>query len=111
MKELQELYEPRNRQLREDINGVLWQPPCLIGPHRLVGFHVTERILYFRQPHQDRASCFIYVAPDTPYPADDLLECPDLQGRLSVEMLRDFQAISWLFLRLGCFEELFHVPA
>jgi hypothetical protein len=108
---LQELYEPRNAQLREDINGIAWHPPCLIGPHRLAGIHTRERILYFRQPHETKASAFIYIDPGTSYPADDLLECPDLRGRLSVEMVRDFRALSWLFLRLGNFEELFHVPA
>ena len=107
---LNELYDPRNQQLREDINGVGWNPPCLIGPHRLVGINVKERILYFRQPHQERAFCYIYVAANTPYPAEDLLECPDLRGRLNVEMLRDFPALIWLFLRSGNFEELFHVP-
>ena len=108
---LKELYEPRNAQLREDIDGVSWQPPCLFGPHQLVGIHVRERILYFHRPHQTKASAFIYIDPERSYPAEDLLDCPTLHGRLTVEMLRDFRALTWLFLRLGNFEELFHVPA
>src|SRR5262245_37578906 len=111
MNALEEFYDPRNSQLREDINGIGWNPPCLIGPHRLVGINVKERFLYFRQPHQDRAFCYIYFAANTLYPAENLLSCPDLQGRLSVEMLRDFRALIWLFLRSSHFEELFHVPA
>jgi hypothetical protein len=66
--------------------------------------------MFFRHPGQERPFCFIHVAPETPYPAEDLLKCPGLEGRLTLEMLRDFRAIIWLFLRLGRFEELFHVP-
>ena len=108
---LKELYHPANKQLREDVDGVTFHPPYLSGPHWLVQLETKKRILKFRRPGEEDAFCFIYVALDTPYPAEDLLECPDLQGRLSVEMLRDFRALSWLFLRLGRFEELFHVPA
>jgi hypothetical protein len=66
--------------------------------------------LLFHESSDLDAFCYLYLPSDTHYPAEDLLTCPGLEGRLTLEMLRDFRAIIWLFLRLGRFEELFHVP-
>ena len=107
---LKELYRPANKQLREDVDGLTFHPPYLSGPHWLVQLETKKRIFKFRRPGEEDAFCFLHLDEDAIYPCEELLECPGLQGELSVEMLRDFRAISWLFLRLGHFEELFHVP-
>jgi hypothetical protein len=108
---LKELYQLDKRQLREDVDGITLQPPYLVGPHGLVILDTKERILHFRQPTQEEVFCHIYLDPKIPYhSADQLLDCPGLEAGLTLEMLRDFRAIIWLFLRLGRFEELFYVP-
>jgi hypothetical protein len=108
---LKELYYPINKKLREDVDGLVFHPPYLSGPHGLVQLEIKKRIFKFRCPGQEEAFCFLHLDKDATYPCEGLLDCPALQGELSVEMLRDFRAISWLFLRLGHFEEFFHVPA
>src|SRR6516162_4769007 len=108
---LNELYEPRNKQLREDVNGIGWNPPCLIGPHRLVGINVKERILYFRQPHQERPFCFVYVASNAPIPPKTYSSVQTSKVSSLSRCCVIFRAVIWLFLRSGQFEELFHVPA
>ena len=112
LKALKELYEPDKKQLREDIDGITLEPPYLVGAHQLVLLDTKDRVLHFRQPTQQEAFCHIYVPPELSYQyAEGLLDCPGLQGRLTLEMLRDFRAVIWLFLRLGRFEEFFHIPA
>jgi hypothetical protein len=108
---IKELYQPEKRQLREDVDGITLRPPYLVGPHGLVILNTKERILHFRDSTGENAFCHIYLDPKISYHfADQLLNCPGLESGLTLEMIRDFRAIIWLFLRLGRFEELFHVP-
>jgi hypothetical protein len=107
---LNELAQPAKKQLREDVDGIALRPPYLLGPHELVALHIKERVLLFYEPIEARPFCLVYIPPEMRYPAEGLLSCPGLEGRLNMEMLRDFRAVIWLFLRLGRFEEYFYVP-
>jgi hypothetical protein len=83
-------------RLREDINGVTFHPPYLMGPHQCVILDPSTRILFFYEPaaHQ-QTFCRIQVPGTISYPADNLLECPGLGSRVTLELIRDFRALIW----------------
>jgi|SRR6516162_6156501 hypothetical protein len=109
MPAVNELLQPDKQQLREDVDGVSLYPPFLLGPHELVALHIKERILMFYEPGQQSPFCCALFPEWVEYPAEGLLACPGLEGHLTLEMLRDFRAVVWLFLQ-GKFDEVFHVP-
>jgi len=92
------LLAPEHARLREDVDGITFHPPYLIGPHKLVILDPRTRILFFYRPGEEKTFCRIQVPPNTTYPADGLLSCPGLSSELSIELLRDFRAFCWLLI-------------
>jgi hypothetical protein len=92
------LFSFKHARLREDIEGVAFHPPYLIGPHKLVILDPRTRILFFYRPAEEETFCRIQAPPDITYPADWLLSCSGLASELSIELIRDFRALSWLLI-------------